>query len=688
MACQRILFLGVLLLHVVHGDDTTASPILKVIRLLDDMAAKVKDEGAKAEVVMKEARGLCEKRGSELQYSIKTGLSAKEELEARIQKAKSKVAALGNAIEQALGAIQNDQVNLQKATDVRKNETGDFLTAEKDLSDTLGMLKKGIAMLNTKAAKGGSGAFLQLEQAPDIIAAIETMVSASMVDTEDAAGLTALLQSAQTSDGSFEALDPAAPAYTKRSGAIVEVLEELYDKAKTEITSLRKKEDSAKHNFEMLAQSLRDKISFASKEVEKSKADSASEQTNAATTQASLDGTLKSLGSDKKELQDLTQDCRHKLQDFEIQKKDREEELKALSQAKAVLSEKSTGAGSQIYSFAEEGASFLQVSESSHERLRSPQRVLHLVRNLGREHQSQQLMLLVTRMSSLIRSDVSETGVFDGIVKMVQDMIKNMQDSLQADTTKQAYCDKEQKKTAEKKTSKQEQVDGVKAKTAAAAAKSAQLKEEVQDLTKALSQIAQAQVSTEKVRADEKKTYETNYPEMQAGVEGVKSAIKILREFYQGNAKGVGIIGLLEVCEQDFSKALTEMKVAETTAQDAYVKESGELKEEKARKEKDVEYKTQAFKNLDKDILSLKSDSQALTDEMQAILEYEKGIQDECSNGAQSFEEKAKKRQDEIDGLKEALKSLQAATKQPQGASFLQVPGRTSLRSKQAYLRF
>ena len=77
--------------------------------------------------------------------------------------------------------------------------------------------------------------------------------------------------------------------------------------------------------------------------------------------------------------------------------------------------------------------------------------------------------------------------------------------------------------------------------------------------------------TTAMLRAEEKAAFEVNSAEMKKGVEGVKLALKVLNEYYSKEGKshssadgaGAGIIGLLEVCESDFSKGLAEMIAAE-----------------------------------------------------------------------------------------------------------------------------
>ena len=51
---------------------------------------------------------------------------------------------------------------------------------------------------------------------------------------------------------------PAAAVYKTHSTSIVDVLEDLKDKAEGELADLRKAETNAQHNYDMLEQSLED----------------------------------------------------------------------------------------------------------------------------------------------------------------------------------------------------------------------------------------------------------------------------------------------------------------------------------------------------------------------------------------------------------------------------------------------
>merc|ERR1719235_2282729 len=198
-------------------------------------------------------------------------------------------------------------------------------------------------------------------------------------------------------------------------------------------------------------------------------------------------------------------------------------------------------------------------------------------------------------------------------------------------------------------------------------AQSAQLKEEVATLTKELAELEASQAEMDKVRADEKAAYDKNKPEMEEGLEGIKLALKVLRDYYAKEDKGHeaaegaggGIIGMLEVIESDFSKGLAEMISAEEAAAAEYDKVTKENAILKTTKEQDVKYKTQEATSLDKAVAELTSDREGLNTELDAVLDYWEKIKEQCIAKPEPYEERKRRREAEIAGLKEALAILE-----------------------------
>merc|ERR1719261_1632870 len=149
-------------------------------------------------------------------------------------------------------------------------------------------------------------------------------------------------------------------------------------------------------------------------------------------------------------------------------------------------------------------------------------------------------------------------------------MISTLEAEAEEDATQKAYCDKEMSETTAKKEELTAESDKLSTKIAQNKAASTKLKEEVATLQNELAAMAKAKAEADKLRAEEKATYEKNSAEMEQGIKGVKLALKVLKEYYAkddshgaADGAGSGIIGLLEVCESDFTKGLTEMTAAE-----------------------------------------------------------------------------------------------------------------------------
>merc|ERR1740127_406755 len=239
-------------------------------------------------------------------------------------------------------------------------------------------------------------------------------------------------------------------------------------------------------------------------------------------------------------------------------------------------------------------------------------------------------------------------------------MVEKLEKEASADATEKAFCDKEMAETEAKKADKEAAIEKLSTQIDSMTAKSAKLKEEVATLEKELAALAKAQAEMDKLRAEEKGAFDVNSAEMKKGVEGVQLALKVLREYYakgdtaHGSADGAGsgIIGLLEVCEADFSKGLAEMTAAEESA-------VAENEITKATKEQDAKYKTKEAKGLDKETAEATADRSGVQEELDAVNQYYKGIKERCIAKAETYAERVNRRTAEIAGLKEALNILE-----------------------------
>merc|ERR1719359_830281 len=144
-------------------------------------------------------------------------------------------------------------------------------------------------------------------------------------------------------------------------------------------------------------------------------------------------------------------------------------------------------------------------------------------------------------MASVMRYS-ARTGddPFAKVKGLIKDLIERLLAEAEADASHKAFCDKELKETHEKKDDKTDEIAKLTALIDQKSARSAQLKDEVAALQKQLAELAAHQAEMDKVRQEEHEAYTTNRAEMEEGLEGVKLALKILREYY---AKEEGLEG-------------------------------------------------------------------------------------------------------------------------------------------------
>jgi len=645
------------------------SPITKVVQLLTDMQTKIISEGEAAHGIYAEFAEMCEERSKNLQFEIKTGKGEISGLKATINEEMALAESLDTKVEELTASIATDEADLEAATKIRAKESADFMAEEKELSEVIDAIQRAIGILEKEMAKHGAS-MMQIRNAGNLAKTLQMLVEASTISSADARGISALVQTQQSSDdGETGAPDPAV--YKGQSGGIIDTLGDLLEKAESQLAELRNKETASLNEFQMLKQSLEDKIKYETKELEEAKTGIAASNEKKATAEGDLAATTKNLDEDVLALSELHHECLTKAQDYEAETKSRGEELTAIATAKKVIEETTSGAADLSYGLNQ--VSFMQRSQSG------GIEVVRFLRELAQKKHFPALTQLSMRMDAAIRASAGDP--FAKVKGLIQDMIETLEKEAEADATEKAFCDKELAETNAKKDAKTTEIKKLSTKIDQMTARSEQLKGEVAELEKGLSALAKAQAEMDKIRLEEKDEYTKAKAEMEAGIKGVQLALKVLRDYYakdkahaSDEGGGGGVIGLLEVCESDFSKGLIEMTSTEDAAQAAYDKETKENEIEKVTKEQDIKYKKEEATGLDKATAEATSDKAGVQEELDAVLEYLKGIEDRCIAKPESYEERVARRDAELAGLKEALTILESET------SFLQFKSKRTLR--------
>merc|ERR1719353_2531756 len=195
---------------------------------------------------------------------------------------------------------------------------------------------------------------MQLKSAGSVAQALSVMVEAASLNSASAATLTAFLQDSQQDE---EVGAPAAAVYKGQSGGIIGTMQDLFEKAEGQLEKARSAETKSVQAYQMLAQSLKDEIKYATKDSDAAKKELGASNEAKANAEGDLSVTSKDLAEDETTLATLHSDCMKASEDFEAETKSRGEELKALATAKKIISEMTSGAADLSYSFLQTSSS-------------------------------------------------------------------------------------------------------------------------------------------------------------------------------------------------------------------------------------------------------------------------------------------------------------------------------------------
>merc|ERR1712060_262996 len=249
----------------------------------------------------------------------------------------------------------------------------------------------------------------------NILQSLSLVADAAAFSVDDRQRLIAL---AQTDQGDEEFGAPAVASYKSHSSGIIDVLEDMKEKAESQLAEVRKAEEAAKHNYAMLKQSLEAQIAADTKDMKEEKA-------GIAEAEGDLEMTNKELANAKETLATSRSTCMKVGADHEMTVKAREEELKVIAEAKKILVETTSGGVDQTYSL-------LEVSAASKLQTRADlahAEVVALVKRLARQHHSAALAQLASRVAAVLQYGAQNgEDPFVKVKGLIQDMIAQLEE--------------------------------------------------------------------------------------------------------------------------------------------------------------------------------------------------------------------------------------------------------------------
>jgi len=408
---------------------------------------------------------------------------------------------------------------------------------------------------------------------------------------------------------------------------LAETLAQVKRETTSEIRSTEETQKKTKETFEEVSKVLNEQIEARKKAVEALDA-----QMHELDEEASKDKVELQLVERKAQASKTTVDEIQSLQkrrdaEFRTRTRSRGRELKALTEATRILS------GRNASSSKEAPPSFLQIR----------------AKGAGQ----------AAATAQDITAGVSSGDQFEAVRRMVEDLLRQLQDRQAQDMRRDGWCGAELKSTSGRVASKAAAFEELETRRTsvlseyeAQVAEAQRLREQLQALR------AEAEEAEERRRLDKARALadQANYEESRRMVH---EALSVLRKVYTDSTGGKGVVGLLEFSAQSYADLRAEAEKAEEEAVIDYKQSKDSREVQEAQFKADLRYKRQRSAKLSLQLKSMKKELEEAGVQLAALKKYLQEVQADCRIQPEGFDTRKAKRDEQIKMLKDAQDILQ-----------------------------
>jgi len=664
--------------------DAKDSVVQKVVTMLQENKLKVMEDLKQEEKEMAQYSQFCDDESDAKTESIKSAKRKADDLNAAIDDAAAQTRALSDEVATLGSEIAGKEADVSGAHGVRTKEKASFVGTEKSLVSSVDALEKAIVLvkrgagfLQTGASKPGAKAF-----ARQLAAALKPVIDAAWVDKGSAVVLKGFLQdrdaAAATAGDDLQLHRASAKSGT--GGGILATLEDMKEKAQETLSSARMSEMKGNHNFQMMTQSLKDGISLSQGKLSDAKSTTASLAESSGKAQGELAEVKKTKMADMNYLHELKKDCEAAASGWADRQKSANGEIAAIEKAKEILSSRVKVLTQLSINDPYDGA-----PEDDSDQASTRHRLVDQLQTLGHKFNSYAMM----EMASAAAEDP-----FTKIRGLIEDMVAKLVTEANEEASQQAFCDEEKAKSKKELDDKSMRSDDLRSRLDTANSQKETLQQGIKDLQAQLAEIDQSNGQATNIRNEEHATYVKASADYKNAASAVEEAIRVLKEYYSSQAliqvskngpafaqvKGDAastIVSILETAAEDFSRMATQVETNEQENKDTYKRLIDDNKSAKAAKTEQVRAAESEIKSLNVALQGDGEDLKMVTKELDAVMGYLEKLKPQCETKAMTYEEKRAKRQQEIEGLKEALAILDA----PSAAALTQTKTAPRLRA-------
>lgn len=679
MVSFRVPLLVFLAPVALQGEKTsvTVTPIQKVLQLMDDMIAKGTKEKQTEEVKFASFNEWCGNTQRIKTDEIAAGVDRMEELTASIDKSGVKIKKLTERIQELDEDVGRWESDKKAATDVRTKEETDFSATVTDYSESLDALDGAIEVLKKQAYARNQAELVQTL----LQVGRQKLVSNKIKDA-----LMSFLQLQQPDvkempDDKMSYQAPEAAGYEFQSGGVVDMLLKLKDEFEEKKGKLMKEETDAKNAYGLIMQQLTGNVDNADHEIKKKKVLRAETEQAKAEAEGDLAATTKERDEDQVYLDETKAMCNQKADDFEARQKLRAEELEVLKKAMEIIADGTVkGAGEKnLPQLLQMGAKRRLAMAQAKAKQMNPLQT-QIAAFLSARAQATGSRLLSQASQQVIANP------FNKVKKMIKDLIVQLMEEATAETEHKGWCDTELTTNKMTRDAKTADVASLASQIEDLTATIADLTQNLADLATEIKELEDAMAKATSDRIAAKGANEQTIKEAKLAQTAVSNAMALVKDFYEKSAQatalaqqspaeeapetfskpykgmlpeGGNLVDFLEVILTDFTRLETETTDDEAAEKSRYDEFMAEAEKNKALKENEAKHKDGTKTDKESALHAAEAELKTTQEQLAAAVAYYEKLKPSCVDSGVSYEERVKRREEEIQSLQEALKVLQ-----------------------------
>jgi hypothetical protein len=493
------------------------NPIRKVVSLMQNMQKEIEAEGAKEKELFDKFMCFCNGNSADLTKNVADAKAKIDELSSKLKSSEAEKSQADQDIVGHKSDQASSEKDLSEATAVREKESAEAAASIADSETNIEAVGSAIPALE----KGmGAAALMQMPNADRLGKIFDGY---PFKDETDRKNLLAFFQSSGD--------------YVPQSGQIVGIMKQLKDEMEATLAETKDDEAKAVATFASLKSSKESEIETSKEAIETKTLRSGELSVTIVETQDALEDQTVELADSEKFLNNLDEQCATKQKEWDERQKVRAQEVAAVSEAIEILNDDDAldtfKKAIPSASFAQDGIALLQRSSRKASPLQRSATIMAKMTHKPLVHSPQSSLMLFTLKSKLQRMARSgTTGGFDGVTKMIDDLVEVEKKEQTDDDTEKPWCNGEFDKSSREETSEKHEIEVLEADLAQKTDQLAEYEEDIATMSEQISELDKAVADATEERKEGHEQYLEETHMSQVAVELVEKARQRMLKFY------------------------------------------------------------------------------------------------------------------------------------------------------------